>query len=120
MPDLTQPAHYHFAIQQHLESSFKLVGDLYRNDINFDWDFGLTSEGDGKQSPEECVVWADTNIEINSRDRWFKARLENACNAVGYTISDSRIKHGCTVLIISKCSKVEDQFEDAYCHDNAC
>ena len=120
MPDLSRPAHYHFAIQQHLESSFNLVANLWRDDIKFDWDFGLTSEGDGKESPDSCAVWIDRDLDSTSRALWFKARLENACNAVGYTIDDSYVHNGRYLMMISKSRDIETQFDDAYCYDNDC
>ena len=121
MVDMTRSDHYYFAIQQHLESSFNLVAKLWRGDVKFDWDFGLTSEGDGKQSPESCAVWVNRDLDYNSRALWFKARLENACNTVGYTIEESYPTGAARYLmIISKSKDIEDAFESAYCYDNDC
>ena len=120
MVDMTRSDHYHFAVQQHLESSFNLVAKLWRDDVKFDWDFGLTSEGDGKQSPESRAVWTNWNLDCNDRSLWFKMRLENACNTVGYTIEESYVHNDRYLIMISKSKDIEDAFESAYCYDNDC
>jgi hypothetical protein len=121
MPEMTQPAHFHFAIQQHLETSFNLINNLCGSmDVKFDWDFGLTSEGDGKHSPDSCAVWLSRDINNSSQGLWFKSRLENACNAVGYTIKDAFTKDGRLVLFIEHSNEIKANYEDAYCCDNDC